>query len=100
MGAFSGSASAYGTYDESGDVFQWNDAVISGPKRGYRGGAWNNGTASLWSSNRDGFDPTLEVVSVGFRLASGEAVPEPTGILTGLLCIWSAALRRRRGRVV
>ena len=31
---------------------------------------------------------------------SGGSVPEPTGILTGLLCFGVAALRRRRGRVV
>jgi formylglycine-generating enzyme required for sulfatase activity len=37
VGAFTDSASAYGTYDQNGDVYQWNDTVITGPLRGLRG---------------------------------------------------------------
>ena len=77
--------SAYGTYDQGGDVFQWNDAVISGSSRGTRGGAWRNRANGL--QFRDGNDPTLENVAVGFRLAS---VPEPTTM--GLVLLVGAGL--------
>ena len=85
VGVFSGSGSAYGTYDQGGDVFQWNDAVISGSSRGTRGGAWRNRANGL--QFRDGNDPTLENVAVGFRLAS---VPEPTTM--GLVLLVGAGL--------
>ena len=35
------SDSAYGTNDQAGNVFEWNDAVIFGSLRGLRGGSWN-----------------------------------------------------------
>ena len=53
VGAFTNSASAYGTYDQAGDVWNWNDSVIDGINRGLRGDAWNNvsawGTASTFA---------------------------------------------------
>lgn len=36
VGSYSGDASAYGTFDQGGNVWEWNDAVISG-LRGLRG---------------------------------------------------------------
>ena len=89
VGVFSGSGSAYGTYDQGGDVFQWNDAVISGSSRGLRGGSWDNSAYNLQSSSRDGLDPTVDFgdVYVGFRLAS---VPEPTTM--GLVLLVGAGL--------
>ena len=87
VGVFSGSGSAYGTYDQGGDVFQWNDAVISGSYRGLRGGSWGNDAFALQSSGRLYNDPTLEYPIVGFRLAS---VPEPTTM--GLVLLVGAGL--------
>ena len=60
VGAFSGSGSAYGTYDRGGNVWQWNDAVISGSNRGFRGGSWITGASNLQSSVRLDFPPTTE----------------------------------------
>ena len=87
VGVFSGSGSAYGTYDQGGDVFQWNDAVISGSSRGLRGGSWGFGEFSLQPSGRDYAGPTTELNYVGFRLAS---VPEPTTM--GLVLLVGAGL--------
>jgi len=41
VGAFTVSNSFYGTFDQSGDVFQWNDLDSQpGSTRGLRGGSW------------------------------------------------------------
>ena len=42
----------YGTLDQGGNVWEWNDAVISGSSRGLRGGSWNNNSGGLPASDR------------------------------------------------
>lgn len=74
-GAFSDSASAYDTFDQGGNVWEWNDAVI-GSGRVHRGGSWGNGGFYLQSSSRDPSDPSSDGSFVGFRVAS--SVPEPS----------------------
>jgi sulfatase modifying factor 1 len=94
-GAFSNSASAYGTFDQSGNVWEWNDAV-DGSIRGERGGAWFNEANYLESSFRTGGTPTSEQFSVGFRLAN---VPEPSTYVLlslGAAGLGAHVLRRRR----
>ena len=57
VGSFTNSASAYGTYDQAGDVFNWNDAVILSSYRGGRGGSWGSTSGAIASSDRDsGYD--------------------------------------------
>ena len=77
-GACSNSASAYGTFDQGGNVQEWNDAVIYeyepvfGDSRGVRGGMWEStGAEELRSSSRLAFEPTFEDEATGFRVASG-----------------------------
>ena len=69
-GAYEGSAGPYGTFDQGGNVWEWNDAVISGSFRGLRGGSWNNFESGLRSSFRGDFDPDDEFNNIGFRVAS------------------------------
>ena len=80
VGAFSDSASAYGTFDQGGNVWEWNDAVIDS-SRGLRGGSWDSflGT-ELQSFHRDDGVPSFESNLVGFRLASVPelSIPEPS----------------------
>ena len=102
VGAFSGSGSFYGTFDQSGNVYQWNDLDgTSGSSRGLRGGTWDSfGASNLSSSFRNASDPSIEGNTIGFRLASPVAVPEPSTWVMGLAGIacagWGAYRRRKR----
>ena len=71
VGSFSGSGSFYGTFDQSGNVWQWNDLDgTAGSYRGLRGGVWNDNSFSMSSSARYDFPPSIESYNSGFRLAS------------------------------
>ena len=72
VGSFSGSGSFYGTFDQSGNVFQWNDLDgTAGSERGWRGGAWSSfDSYNVSSSFSFSFDPSFEYDNIGFRLAS------------------------------
>jgi formylglycine-generating enzyme required for sulfatase activity len=72
VGAFSASPGPYGTFDMAGDVWQWNEANISGEYRGLRGGAWDYGSDFLASFVRYSYNPTDENFNVGFRVASSD----------------------------
>ncbi len=90
MGSYTGSASPYGTFDQGGNVFQWNEAMIDVSfcpactpfhNRGQRGGAYGYEASSLAASSRSNVGPSVEDSNIGFRLAM---IPEPS---TGLLVI-------------
>ena len=72
VGSFSGSGSFYGTFDQSGNVFQWNDLDgTAGSERGWRGGAWSSfDSYNVSSSFSLSFVPSFEFDNIGFRLAS------------------------------
>jgi formylglycine-generating enzyme len=70
VGSYPGSASFYGTFDQGGNVFEWNDAVISGSFRGLRGGSWGFLEGFLRSSFRSNNIPVTEINNIGFRVAS------------------------------
>ena len=103
VGAFTNSESFYGTFDQSGNVFEWNDLPdAAGSSRGLRGGDWFiSGAFFLSSSSRFSFDPSFEFNGNGFRLASPVAVPEPSTWvmgLAGIACGGWQMIRRRRAR--
>jgi formylglycine-generating enzyme required for sulfatase activity len=97
IGAFSASGSAYGTFDQAGNLWEWNETIIAGATRVLRGGSYNSESPSLVASAPR--DPFPEGPRTGFRLASTalQNVPEPSTIalLAGLLCCWLAVKRRR-----
>jgi len=99
VGAFTNSASFYGTFDQSGNLSEWNDLTgAADSSRGVRGGGWVSSAFILSSSLSDTTDPSNENASFGFRLASAVPVPEPsTWVMAaaGIACAgW--ALRRRK----
>jgi formylglycine-generating enzyme len=97
-----GGASAYGAFDLSGNVREWNDLTgAAGTSRGLRGGYWDFLASTLSSSGRSAIDPSSEDSSIGFRLASPVPEPATLGMASGgalCACGWCVLKRRRRAR--
>ena len=69
VGAFTASASPYGTFDQGGNVWEWNETVI-GDERGNLGGGWNEDLYFGIATNRFHNDPTFDFdFRFGFRVA-------------------------------
>lgn len=98
-GAYALSGSPYGTFDQGGNVFEWNETISTlagGSNRGMRGGSFsgfNSAPNSQYlhaSWGAFSYPPQLnESEQLGFRVASA-AVPEPT--TTGMAILAFAML--------
>jgi len=75
-GAYSLASSFYGTFDQGGNVFEWDEG-ISGPNRIERGGSWDQQETRLRATTRIGVPPGFENYNLGFRVV---LVPEPSAI--------------------
>jgi formylglycine-generating enzyme required for sulfatase activity len=96
VGYFAGSPGPYGTYDQGGDVWQWNETEVDPASRGLRGGAFFWGSDTLAASYRNLCTPGGENETLGFRVAG---VPEPGSIallLAASLGVAGVALHRWR----
>jgi len=93
VGSYAANPSAYGTFDQGGNVWEWNDTVSFGWARGKRGGSWFNHDDYLASVSRLDSDPSNGNYISGFRLAS---VPEPRALILTTLASGAMLLRRRR----
>ena len=99
-----GGPSAYGAFDMSGNVYEWNDLTgASAELSGIRGGDFSSDAFGQSSSYRSQSLAWGESSSSGFRLASpvsGSAVPEidPNGLsaVLGLIVGGLGLLERRR----
>ena len=69
-GAFSNSASYYGTFDQAGNVYEWNDDRGSRSRRSLRGGYWVSNVADTSYLDAYILPPDYESRGSGFRLAS------------------------------
>jgi len=102
VGAYSAkpSTTPYGTFDQGGNVWEWNETLVAGSSRGVRGGPFAR-SPYLRASYRLWFVPSFETYSFGFRVASPPEpfmIPEPSAFLiwTLLAGLGIAAACRRR----
>ncbi len=94
VGAYTGSASPYGTYDQGGNVWEWNEQFGIASRRMIRGASWGDGASVLSAGSPNSVFPTDEHPAVGFRVAM---IPEPgTGLLVMAGLAGLSAYRRRR----
>ena len=104
VGAYTLSKSPYGTFDQGGNVEEWNESfqILPDPNdphsnfsRGMRGGHWYTFPVHdyLAASKRHSvMSPNLSRNSHGFRVA---LIPEPSSLLLGALAAVGALLRRK-----
>jgi formylglycine-generating enzyme len=101
VGEFENSASAYGTFDQNGNVWEFNESLThtqgNETWRGLRGGSfYNSGLGpNLEATGRLWYYQTDEESYMGFRVV--QAVPEPSSVVvlaTGLVSL--VGIRRRR----
>ena len=73
VGEFENSASPYGTFDQGGNLAEWNETEWT-EFPGIRGGWWGHRANDLLASTRYLDPPHVEHFAISFRVAS---VPEP-----------------------
>ncbi len=99
VGAHENSERPYGTFDQAGNVYEWNEAILDESnemildesKRGIRGGGYGSGTGNLPAWHRSYGSPTFQGAGFGFRVVQ---VPEPATL--GLLIMGGLALLCRK----
>jgi formylglycine-generating enzyme required for sulfatase activity len=104
VGHYGISESPYGTYDQGGNVWEWNEAVVEGWARGLRGGSYarrsfglGDGVTRLRAANRFRDYPVGELSYIGFRVGY---VPEPalsTTFLASALTLFFRRCKQVRG---
>ena len=75
-GAYPASQGYYGTRDQAGNLWEWNEAEVDGD-RGLRGGSYDDYMLLLHASYRDSQSPSQENEFVGFRIAAAAGVFPP-----------------------
>lgn len=89
------SASFYGTFDQGGNVWEWNESFFD--NRGVEGGGWNSSSGNhltVWIQGA--VNAPSETNNIGFRVAARVAtLPEPSAGLLVALGMLGLMQRRR-----
>ena len=91
VGAFSLAASFYGTFDQCGNVWEWNEDTTDGLDRGFSGGSYGFDSFYNEAIGQNKFTYSSGGENGGFRVA---LVPEPS--VFGLLTLGLALVARKR----
>ena len=75
VGEFENSESPYHTFDQGGNLWEWNETAVNSDDRGLRGSYWGNYSQWLHASRSSKAGMSYENDLAGFRVAS---VPEPS----------------------
>lgn len=94
VGAYTTSASPYGTFDQGGNVWEWIENRVDS-SREHGGGSWNTSVFAMFSYVGGAQIPTVEVADQGFRIASTSKIPEPPSYLLAAIVAALLAVRRR-----
>lgn len=101
VGTYGGEPSYYGTFDQGGNLREWNEQIIrhNYPWRRLRGGSFDKTVYGLQSSKWYLSDVADGQHNVGFRVSSLAPIPEPShyAAIVGILGL-GLTLTRRRGR--
>ena len=68
VGAHENSESPYNTFDQGGNVWEWNEAVVDDSYRGYRGGSTNSTADALHAAGRHSQNLSRQYSDIGFRV--------------------------------
>ncbi|MEN6355968.1 MAG: SUMF1/EgtB/PvdO family nonheme iron enzyme [Armatimonadota bacterium] len=104
IGEFENSESAYGTFDQGGNVCEWNESICAFIEgcvyRGSRGSSFSSYDYALWASEREHINQISEYSHLGFRVSNvytSPQVPEPASVILGAGGLISLfGLRRRK----
>jgi formylglycine-generating enzyme required for sulfatase activity len=94
VGSYTLSIGPYGTFDQGGNVEEWNDTLVGNGDRAIQGGSWNSNFSGTMAGGTPYRHPTYRYVDLGFRVAT---VPEPSTaalavVALGVMCVWRLAI--------
>jgi formylglycine-generating enzyme required for sulfatase activity len=93
VGSYTASPSPSGTFDQGGNLWEWNESPSPFEERARRGGSWTDEAIYLHASVWEFIAPYNQMPNTGFRVAM---IPEPgTGLLVMTGVVVLAACRRR-----
>jgi hypothetical protein len=68
VGEFENSSSPYGTFDQGGNVWEWNDTITASERRGLRGSGYKWGEEFLTKSGGSSSSPSNQSKGIGLRI--------------------------------
>lgn len=97
VGAYFISLSQYDTFDQNGNVSEWNETLANSTSRAIRGGSWFEPLSRLESTSSVPTVPSAQSGLVGFRLAGSTVlIPEPSSLMLSVfLAIGTLGTRRK-----